>query len=108
MLTNYGVNENITAYLDAYDFYIFPIVNPDGMTYDLLCATQAEVSLGFVFTQTEDRLWRKNRQPTMGSTCVGTDNNRNWPYQWNATEGAGSSANPCSATFRGTLNIADI
>jgi carboxypeptidase A4 len=37
---------------------------------------------GFVYTQTTDRLWRKNRQTLSSSSCVGRDVNRNWPYQW--------------------------
>jgi carboxypeptidase A4 len=36
------------AFKNTYDFYIFPIVNPDG----------------FAYTQTSDRMWRKNRQST--------------------------------------------
>lgn len=55
--------------------------------------------IGFVYTQTTNRLWRKNRQPRSNSTCIGTDNNRNWKYQWSA-EG-GSSTDPCAETFRG-------
>uniref|UniRef100_A0A8H7TW20 Peptidase M14 domain-containing protein n=1 Tax=Bionectria ochroleuca TaxID=29856 RepID=A0A8H7TW20_BIOOC len=59
-----GDSTVVTA-LNNYDFYITPIVNPDG----------------FVYTSTE-RLWRKNRQTRSGVSCVGTDINRNWPYQW--------------------------
>ncbi|CRK32047.1 hypothetical protein BN1723_015601 [Verticillium longisporum] len=69
--------------LDNYDFYIMPIVNPDG----------------FVFTYTENRLWRKNRQVRTGASCIGTDINRNWPYKWDVP--GGSSTNPCSETYRG-------
>ncbi len=54
---------------------------------------------GFVYSQTNDRLWRKNRQPTSGSTCLGHDINRNWPYQWSVPGGA--SSNPCAQDFRG-------
>jgi murein tripeptide amidase MpaA len=68
--------------LNTHDFYITPIVNPDG----------------FVYSQTNDRLWRKNRQSRSISSCVGTDINRNWPYQWS---GPGSSTNPCAADYRG-------
>lgn len=53
---------------------------------------------GFIYTQTSERLWRKNRQRSASSNCVGTDVNRNWPYKWT---GAGSSTNPCSDTYRG-------
>lgn len=54
---------------------------------------------GFVWTTTENRLWRKNRQPRAGATCIGTDVNRNWPHQWDVP--GGSSTNPCSETYRG-------
>lgn len=54
---------------------------------------------GFVYTQTNDRLWRKNRQPRSSSSCVGTDANRNWPFNWHLPGGA--STNPCSETYKG-------
>ncbi|KAL8917089.1 MAG: hypothetical protein Q9208_008168 [Pyrenodesmia sp. 3 TL-2023] len=82
-LSGFASNTDIRNLLNKYDFYIFPIVNPDG----------------FVYTQTNDRLWRKNRQPTSGSTCLGHDINRNWNYQW-STPG-GSSTDPCAQDFRG-------
>ncbi|POS74929.1 carboxypeptidase A4 [Diaporthe helianthi] len=83
LLTQYGSNAAVTAVVDKFDFYIAPVVNPDG----------------FVYTQTTDRLWRKNRQTVSGNSCVGRDINRNWPYQWSATGGA--STNPCSETYKG-------
>ena len=43
-------------------------------------------------------MWRKNRQTTAGSSCLGHDINRNWPYKW---EGPGSSTNPCAQDSRG-------
>lgn len=54
---------------------------------------------GFLYTQTNDRLWRKNRQTTSGSTCLGHDINRNWPYQWALSGGA--STDPCAQDFKG-------
>lgn len=54
---------------------------------------------GFKYTQSGDRMWRKNRQTTSGSSCLGHDINRNWPYKWN---GPGSSTNPCAEDFRGS------
>ncbi|KAG8158425.1 hypothetical protein KVR01_011547 [Diaporthe batatas] len=83
LLTQYGSDADSTALLDRFDFYITPVVNPDG----------------FVYTQTSDRLWRKNRQTVSGNTCVGRDINRNWPYQWAVTGGA--STNPCTETYKG-------
>merc|ERR1719450_974645 len=44
-------------------------------------------------------MWRKNREPNSGSSCVGTDMNRNYGKAWG---GEGSSGNPCSETYRGT------
>ncbi|KAG6014066.1 hypothetical protein E4U41_004930 [Claviceps citrina] len=83
LIAKYGVDDDVTAFVDKYDFYLFPIVNVDG----------------FIYTQTHDRLWRKNRQPTPGSSCLGHDINRNWPYRWNMSSGA--STNPCAEDFRG-------
>ncbi|KAK5659583.1 hypothetical protein OQA88_785 [Cercophora sp. LCS_1] len=82
LLTNSGTAE-VQAFLNKYDFVFFPVVNPDG----------------FVYTQTNDRLWRKNRQTVSGSTCVGHDINRNWPYQWSVSGGASTS--PCDQDFKG-------
>ncbi|KAH8602719.1 hypothetical protein B0O99DRAFT_604044 [Bisporella sp. PMI_857] len=83
LLTKYATTPSIATLVDKYDFYIVPIVNPDG----------------FVYTQTTDRLWRKNRQTVSTSTCIGRDNNRNWSYKWELTGGA--STNPCSETYKG-------
>ncbi|KAG7312132.1 hypothetical protein JYU34_001590 [Plutella xylostella] len=66
------------------DWYILPVVNPDG----------------YEFTHLGDRLWRKNRKP-QGTTrvCFGADLNRNFGYRWG---GKGSSNNPCSDIYRGS------
>jgi len=69
--------------LDDFEFVIVPVLNVDG--YD--------------FSHTSNRLWRKNRQPNPGSTCVGTDLNRNFAYGWS---GPGASNNPCSETYYGS------
>jgi carboxypeptidase A2 len=83
LLTKYASDASVKAIVDKFDFYITPIVNPDG----------------FVYSQTTDRLWRKNRQTVSGNSCVGRDINRNWPYKWEVTGGA--STNPCSETYKG-------
>ncbi|KAF2867355.1 hypothetical protein BDV95DRAFT_598048 [Massariosphaeria phaeospora] len=72
------------AFKDKYDFYIIPIVNPDG----------------FAFSQTTDRMWRKNRQTTPTASCVGRDINRNWPNHWDQRGGASTS--PCAQDYKGT------
>ena len=71
------------GFKDSYDFYIFPIVNPDG----------------FAYTQTTDRMWRKNRQTTPTASCVGRDINRNWPSHWDQRGGASTS--PCEEDYKG-------
>ncbi|KAF3902300.1 hypothetical protein ABW21_db0203993 [Orbilia brochopaga] len=73
----------VSGFLDNYDYYIIPVVNPDG----------------FAYSQSKDRLWRKNRLKHSSNSCVGTDMNRNWPWKWDVT--GGSSTSPCSETFRG-------
>ncbi|KAI9154995.1 putative metallocarboxypeptidase A [Paramyrothecium foliicola] len=79
-------DKNVTAFLNHYDFWIVPFHNPDGFSY----------------TQTNNRLWRKNRQPRGNTTCLGTDLNRNWNYQWYAEPPDGAvSPDPCSETFKG-------
>jgi murein tripeptide amidase MpaA len=78
-----GGDADAASFFDKYEFYIFPLVNPDG----------------FVYTQTTDRLWRKNRQVTSGSSCVGRDINRNWPFAWDTV--GGSSREPCAQDYRG-------
>ncbi|KAF9051992.1 putative carboxypeptidase [Panaeolus papilionaceus] len=84
LLNNYANSTEVKGYVDKYDFYIFPITNPDG----------------FVFSQTSTRLWRKNRSnPPSGSTCYGRDLNRNWNVAWSQTNGASTS--PCSETYKG-------
>ncbi|KAI1644747.1 zinc carboxypeptidase A [Daldinia loculata] len=82
IVTGYKNDTAIQATLDNYDFYVLPVVNPDG----------------FVYSQTTNRLWRKNRQTRDNTTAVGTDINRNWSVGFG---GDGSSSNPSSETFSG-------
>ncbi|KAK3299584.1 carboxypeptidase [Chaetomium fimeti] len=82
LLTN-SDDAEVAGFLDKYDFVFFPVVNPDG----------------FIYTQESDRMWRKNRQTSAGSSCIGHDINRNWPYKWDTSGGA--STNPCAEDFKG-------
>jgi len=50
---------------------------------------------GYMYTFSNDRMWRKNRQPNERSNCVGTDLNRNWGYRW------APGSNPCDETYPG-------
>jgi len=78
----YGKNDTLTALVDAIDWTFVPIVNVDG--YD--------------FTWSNNRMWRKTRKPNSGSSCVGVDPNRNWPFMWNR---GGSSNDPCNDAYHG-------
>ncbi|KAK7750160.1 hypothetical protein SLS62_007911 [Diatrype stigma] len=78
-------DEEVKSLLDYYDFYIVPFHNPDG----------------FVYTQTTDRLWRKNRQPRDGTDCIGTDGNRNWGYKWDHPINGSVLTDPCGQTYHG-------
>jgi carboxypeptidase A2 len=77
-----GGDANAVRLTDAYDWYLMPVMNPDGYDY----------------TWTSDRLWRKNRRPDSTSTCFGTDLNRNFDFRWGND---GVSFDPCAQTFCG-------
>ncbi|XP_030635700.1 carboxypeptidase B2 [Chanos chanos] len=81
-ITFYNVNSDITAMLNNMDFYILPVMNPDGYKY----------------TWTTNRMWRKNRSRSKDSDCVGADLNRNFDANW-CTQGA--SKRPCDETYCG-------
>jgi len=89
LLENHQKDDAVTRILTESELHIVPFVNPDG----------------FKFTWTNDRMWRKNRNPNTGSSCVGTDLNRNYNDHWN---GGGSSNNPCSETFMGRAAASEI
>ncbi|NXI23960.1 CBPB1 Carboxypeptidase, partial [Sterrhoptilus dennistouni] len=79
----YGKDTVLTTLLDKLDFYVLPVVNIDG----------------YVYTWTNDRMWRKTRSKNAGTTCRGTDPNRNLDAGW-CTLGASSS--PCASTYCGS------
>ncbi|XP_059048581.1 zinc carboxypeptidase-like [Achroia grisella] len=64
-----------------YDWYIFPVTNPDG----------------YLHTFTRDRMWRKNRRP-INANAYGVDLNRNWNNNWLMH---GASLNPSTQTYAG-------
>ncbi|KAJ3011832.1 hypothetical protein HKX48_006629 [Thoreauomyces humboldtii] len=74
LVEGYATN---TTLLDAVEFVIVPVVNPDG----------------YSFTWTDDRLWRKNR-----ATEGGVDLNRNFDDHWDT---GGSSDNTGDETYHG-------
>lgn len=80
-------NGEYTKWTEEFDFYILTVMNPDG----------------FVYTKTNDRLWRKTR--SNGVLCKGADANRNFDFHW---LGGGSSTNPCSETYAGKSAFSEI
>lgn len=73
----------VTSLLSKTYVYLTPVLNPDGYAY----------------TWSDNRMWRKNRQPNEGSSAMGTDLNRNWASDWGK---CGASTSPSSDTYRGS------
>ncbi|MEE8142206.1 MAG: M14 metallopeptidase family protein, partial [Planctomycetota bacterium] len=86
-LLEQSMDPAIQLLLDRINFYIVPIVNPDG----------------YAFSWDVERLWRKNRRNN-GDGTFGVDLNRNWSYAWG---GEGSSGSPQSNTYRGTAPFSE-
>ncbi len=87
LVSNYGIDPEITWMLDYFEIYILPMSNPDGR----------------IFTEDDEEplLWRKNTDNDDGCTTLpsyGTDLNRNNGFHWN--EG-GSSDDPCNELYHG-------
>ena len=82
LLENYLKDGVVTRLLNYTEIWIVPVLNPDGYQY----------------SWTTDRWWRKNRRNN-GDGTIGVDINRNYGYEF---EGAGSSDDPASYTYRGS------
>lgn len=86
LVSNYGVDPDITWMLDYFEIYILPMSNPDGRIF------------------AEDGVWwRKNtdyddKDPACLYPTYGVDLNRNNGFHWD--EG-GSSDDPCDETYHG-------
>ena len=81
LLQGYGSDPRATAALDKLEFYLVPVMNPDG----------------YVYSHGSNALWRKNRRRN-GGACDGVDLNRNWSLGFG---GEGSSPDPCNEVYRG-------
>ncbi|MEF3279582.1 MAG: zinc carboxypeptidase [Elusimicrobiota bacterium] len=55
-------------YIENLDIYIIPMLNPDGVEYDIATGSY--------------RWWRKNTNKLGGSSVVGVDLNRNYDFEW--------------------------
>lgn len=89
LLTDYGNDPIVTHLLDNMVITVLPVFNPDGYSW----------------TWTNNRMWRKTRTPNPGSSCVGTDPNRNWDFHWGE---AGTSPDPCSDAYEGPKAFSEI
>lgn len=84
LVDGYGDDARITRIVDTREVTIVFNLNPDGSEHD--------------HTADGYRSWRKNRQPTPGSTEIGTDINRNFGYHWGENP---LNASPDAFTYRG-------
>lgn len=84
LVDNYGVDPEVTDWVNNFQIYIIPCHNPDGTHH--------------VFNVNTN--WRKNRRDN-GDGSFGVDPNRNYPYAWGPDGCNGSSGTPSSDTYRG-------
>jgi hypothetical protein len=92
LVSKYNSDPVITQYVNELNFYITPLLNPDGHEYSRSS------------TDPEIRLWRKNRSPNTGTCrrnkcCMGVDLNRNFDFHWGET---GASTDPCEEIYQGS------
>jgi len=66
-----------------------PAMNPDGV----------------IWSETDNRMWRKNRADNDGNRCKGVDLNRNWAPAWAGPESTSSSK--CSDVFYGSAAFSE-
>ncbi|MFH4973408.1 hypothetical protein AB6A40_000117 [Gnathostoma spinigerum] len=94
LISGYGHDPAITNYIDNLNFYITPVLNPDGYEY-----SRSDIS-------PQTRFWRKNRGPQICTKdrwhrercCGGVDLNRNFDFHWGES---GSSNDMCSEIYEG-------
>jgi len=89
ILGNSGKSERIRNLYDDTTIYIFPLINPDGATYDI--------------TGGSYHSWRKNRRNN-GNGSYGVDLNRNYGHRWGTI---GASSDPRSDTYMGTAAFSE-
>ncbi len=83
----YGSDPQITGLVDSIEFFIIPVVNPDG----------------YVYSWDYERYWRKNRRDN-GDGNFGVDINRNWGVDWG---GDGASGYTWDETYYGTAPFSE-
>ncbi|XP_023234195.1 carboxypeptidase B-like [Centruroides sculpturatus] len=91
ILNSYETNKKVRKLLDTYDWYIMPLVNPDGYDY----------------TFKHDRFWRKNRSQSRIHK-EGVDLNRNFPFDWNTPNTDVLSRYPNTDQYRGPEPMSEL
>ncbi|KAG8180463.1 hypothetical protein JTE90_001996 [Oedothorax gibbosus] len=81
LASEYDASDDTRQLVDHFDWYVLPVLNPDG----------------YVYSHSVNRMWRKSRKGPL-IFCRGVDLNRNFGFHWR--EG-GSSARPCSDIYAG-------
>ena len=84
LAAGFGSDPRITTMLEEREIFILFNLNPDGSEFDHSSGTYHS--------------WRKNRQPTPGSSSIGTDINRNFEHHWGENP---LNASPAADTYRG-------
>lgn len=74
-------DNELTRLVQAFDWYFIPTLNVDGYAY----------------SWSQERLWRKNRQPTRVNFCNGIELDRTYSYKWDVH----THHNPCSENYPG-------
>ncbi|KAI3410037.1 hypothetical protein GPALN_006401 [Globodera pallida] len=100
LIVQYGVDPQITSYMDTLNFYFVPVANPDGFEY-----SRSDVN-------PQTRFWRKNRGAQVCKKdrwrrercCGGVDLNRNFDFHWGET---GSSSDMCSDIYQGAYAFSE-
>lgn len=85
LVDGYASDPQVRSLVNATEIWVIPMINPDGGEFDIKNGRYHN--------------WRKDRQPTPGSSAIGTDINRNFSYHWRCC--GGSSSNPFAITYRG-------
>ncbi len=94
LVTRYGIDSQVTAWVDSTEIWIVPIINPDGHE--------------IVMTEI-DTIWRKNTRDnnendTFDLDYDGVDPNRNYDFNWDM----GVSTNPGSEYYRGLYPFSEL
>ena len=89
ILTNYGVDDQITKWVNEYEIWFIPMVNPEGYQY-------------LYENNLSSPWWRKNLRDNDENGLFnpdqdGVDLNRNYDFNWNT----GGANDPGSWTYRG-------